>query len=111
MELLEDCIIDLLAEYSIKGEKIEDAVGIWIGKGSAEERKICAMGVKCTRFVTMHGLALNVTTDMEMFNATNPCGFRGKGVTSMQRELGYAPDIEEVKRRFTEIFMKKFGFA
>lgn len=111
MELLEDCIIDLLAEYSIKGEKIEDAVGIWIGKGSAEERKICAMGVKCTRFVTMHGLALNVKTDMEMFNAINPCGFRDKGVTSMQRELGYSPDIEEVKRRFTEIFMKKFGFA
>lgn len=104
MNLLEDCIIQLLGEYGIDGEKIEDAIGIWIGKDTSEARKICAMGVKCTRFVTMHGLALNVTTDLDAFSAINPCGFVDKGVTSMEKELGYSPDMEDVKQRFIRIF-------
>ncbi len=104
MNLLEDCIIQLLGEYGIDGEKVEDAIGIWIGKDTSEARKICAMGVKCTRFVTMHGLALNVTTDLDAFSAINPCGFVDKGVTSMEMELGYSPDMEDVKQRFIRIF-------
>ena len=104
MNLLESCIIELLSEYGIKGERVEDAIGIWIGKGTPYERKICAMGVKCTRFVTMHGLALNVTTDLSAFSAINPCGFIDKGVTSMEKELGWSPLMQDVKLNFIKIF-------
>ncbi len=110
MNLLEDCIIELLDSYGIKGEKIDDAIGIWIGKGTSNERKICAMGVKCTRFVTMHGLALNVTTDLNAFSLINPCGFIDKGVTSIENETGFAPPMEEVKQKFIKIFQRLIGF-
>lgn len=110
MNLLEDCVIELLREYGIKGEKIDDAIGIWIGKGAPDERKICAMGVKCTRFVTMHGLALNVTTDLNAFSLINPCGFIDKGVTSIEKETGVIPSMEDVKQKFIMIFRKLIGF-
>lgn len=106
VSFLEDCVISLIGEYGIRGEKVEGATGIWIGKGTAEERKICAIGVKISRFVTMHGLALNVTTDLASFSFINPCGFVDKGVTSLERELGFRPDMGEVKGRFAEIFLK-----
>ena len=112
MNLLEDCVIELLAQYGVKGEKIDDAIGIWIGKGTDRERKICAMGVKCTRFVTMHGLALNISTDLSWFSAINPCGFTDKGVTSLACELDQSqkmlPSMQEIKSRFIEIFKKNF---
>lgn len=108
MELLEDCVIELLHSYGIKGEKIDNAIGIWIGKGSEEERKICAMGVKCTRYITMHGLALNVNTDLSFFDNIHPCGFVDKGVTSIQRELGRDIDMQVVKHRFVDIFTGRF---
>lgn len=108
MDCLEDCIITLLYDYGIKGEKVDNAIGIWIDKGTSEERKICAMGVKCTRFVTMHGLALNVSTDLNAFNVINPCGFTDRGVTSIARETGHVPSMQEMKKRFVEIFIDRF---
>lgn len=104
IELLEESVIQTIAEYSVKGERVEGATGVWIDVGSRDERKICAIGVKCSRFVTMHGLALNVNTDLKRFSAINPCGFVDKGVTSLARELGHEVDFEEVKTRFDRIF-------
>lgn len=85
--LMEEAVIQVLEKYGLKGERIEGATGVWIDKGRVEERKICAIGIKCRRFCTMHGLALNVNTDLSGFSYINPCGFKGKGVTSMKKEL------------------------
>ncbi len=98
IDALEQSIINTVAHYGIKAGRVAGASGVWLG--SAEERnlrKICAIGVRASRFVTMHGFALNVSTDLRYFNHINPCGFTDKGVTSMERELGSAPDVEEVK--------------
>ena len=103
--LLEEAVIRMIGLYGIKGERIDGASGVRIGKGSPSERKICAIGVKCSRFCTMHGLALNVNTDLRGFNVINPCGFVDKGVTSMSREIGKVIDFEEVKRRFSDVFL------
>lgn len=97
VNLLEEVVIRTLEEYGIIGERVDGASGVWIAKGTAEERKICALGVKCSRYITMHGLALNVNTDMSGFDVINPCGFTDKGVTSMARELGHDVDMDEVK--------------
>ncbi len=102
--LLEEVVIMTLAEYGIRGERIEGASGVWLGAGTRLERKICALGVKCSRYITMHGLALNVNTDLSGFRMINPCGFIDKGVTSMELELGKKVDMEEVKN----IIMLKF---
>lgn len=88
VSLLEDAVIRTIAEYGIRGERIDGASGVWIGKGTNAERKICAIGISCSRFVSMHGLALNVSTDLSYFSAINPCGFTDRGVTSVSRELG-----------------------
>lgn len=106
VSLLEESVIRTIAEYGVKGERVEGASGVWIGKGTPEERKICALGVKCSRFCTMHGLALNVNTDLDGFRLINPCGFTDRGVTSLARELSSPQDMQEVKRRFTSIFRK-----
>lgn len=84
--ILEEAVIRTIADYGIKGDRVEGASGVWIDTGTPRERKICALGVKCSRFVTMHGLALNVNTDMSGFSLINPCGFVDKGVTSMLLE-------------------------
>ncbi len=96
--LLEEAVISTLSVFGIRGERVAGASGVWIGTGTSAERKICALGVKCSRFVTMHGLALNVTTDLDGFRMINPCGFIDKAVTSMQKELGYAPEMTDVKK-------------
>ena len=106
VSLLEEAVIRTLSLYGIKGERVEGASGVWIGKGGDSERKICALGVKCSRFCTMHGLALNVNTDLSGFSIINPCGFVDKGVTSMSRETGRDIDFEEVKRLFSEVFLR-----
>lgn len=105
VELLEETVIRLLDKYGIKGERIEGATGVWIGKGSGKERKICAIGIKCSHFCTMHGLALNVNADLSGFNLINPCGFTNKGVTSMKEELGVEIDMGKIKREFLHIFL------
>lgn len=105
MSLLEDCVIRLLSLYGIKGEKVDGATGVWIDVDTPNERKICAMGIKCSKFVTMHGLALNVNTDLSAFTAINPCGFIDKGVTSLTQELSHPIDIATVKFQFTDILL------
>lgn len=105
IDLLEETVIRVIAKYGIKGERVEGATGVWIDVGTPRERKICAIGVKCSRFVTMHGLALNVNTDLSYFSAINPCGFIDKGVTSISRELGHDIDMIEVKNLFKSIFI------
>jgi lipoyl(octanoyl) transferase len=110
VHLLEESVIQTIADYGIKGERVEGASGVWIGKGTPGERKICALGVKCSRFCTMHGLALNVNTDLRGFSLINPCGFIDKGVTSMQRERGEEIDFEDVKNRFRKKILNLLGY-
>ncbi len=99
VNLLEEAVIRTIGDFGIKGERVPGASGVWIGKGTTAERKICALGVKCSRFITMHGLALNVNTDLDGFKLINPCGFIDKGVTSMARELNNNINIGKVKKR------------
>lgn len=87
VNLLEEAIIRTVGEYGIEAGRIDGATGVWIGCGTPAERKICAIGLRCSRFITMHGLALNVSTDLTWFSAINPCGFTDKGVTTLYREL------------------------
>lgn len=106
---LEDVIINTIAEYGIKGERSKGETGVWIEPGViGKERKICAMGVRCSRWVTMHGFALNVNTDLSYFNNIIPCGIQNKQVTSIEKELGrkvdYAEAKEKLKRNFEKVF-------
>lgn len=100
--LLEDVVIDLLASYGIAGERLDGATGVWLDATiPARARKICAIGVKSSRYVTMHGFALNVNTDLAPFSLINPCGFKEGKVTSIAQEVGYEVDFTVVKRQFT----------
>jgi len=109
MRFLEEIIIRTIAEYGIIGDRLDGATGVWIDKGiSGKERKICAMGVKCSRWVTMHGFALNVNTDLNYFNLINPCGFIDKGVTSMEKELGKSINLVDVKQKILYHFKNLF---
>jgi lipoyl(octanoyl) transferase len=101
---LEDVIIGLLKSYGIKGEREEGMTGVWVGG-----EKIAAIGVKVSRWVTMHGFALNVNTDLRKFEQIIPCGIFHKGVTSMKRILGRDLPLEEVESRLTESFSAVFG--
>lgn len=98
IHLLEEAVIGTVAAWGIRGERVGGATGVWIGAGTPHERKICAIGVRASRYVTMHGLALNVNTDLRWFSWINPCGFADKGVTSVEKEIGRRADMEEVKR-------------
>lgn len=80
---LEEVVIGTLGKYGLSGSRVDGATGVWLGTGTLDERKICAIGVKCSRYVTMHGFALNVNTDLSYFDAIHPCGFVDKGVTSL----------------------------
>lgn len=105
---LEEVVIRVLKEYGIEGERLEGATGVWLEAHTARARKICAIGVKCSRYVTMHGFALNVNTDLTYFNAIHPCGFVDKGVTSLARELDREVPLEEVKKRVCHGFETLF---
>jgi lipoyl(octanoyl) transferase len=109
MRGLEEVIIRVLALYGIKGERSEGETGVWLDTGKAGVRKICAMGVKTSRWVTMHGFALNVDTDLSYFNHIIPCGIKNKGVTSLQKELGYVPDKNQLKQQILQEFGRLFG--
>ena len=104
VELLEESVIRTIADFGICGCRIAGASGVWVGIGTPSERKICALGVKCSRYITMHGLALNVTTDLSGFRLINPCGFIDKGVTSMESELRKPIYIKDVKHSLTKHF-------
>jgi len=99
IHLLEEAVIQTIAEYGLSGEHLTGASGVWLDTAKAgSTRKICAIGVRVSRSVTMHGFAFNVNTDLEYFKHINPCGYTDKGVTSLAKELGREIDIEEVKK-------------
>lgn len=98
IEALEEAVIRTVAEYGIAAGRIAGASGVWIDPGKARPRKICAIGVRSSRYVTMHGFALNVTTDLEWFSRINPCGFTDRGATSIERETGAKVPMDDVKR-------------
>jgi len=103
--LLEEIIIRLLDQYALKGERLPGAAGVWLDAGDPQKaRKICAIGVKSSRYVTMHGFALNISTDLSYFGLINPCGFKDKGVTSLEKELNGEIAVEQVKERLKRIF-------
>ena len=106
---LEEAVVRTVADYGISGERLEGATGVWIESHTPRARKICAIGVKCSRSITMHGLALNVNTDLTYFNNINPCGFVDKGVTSIAKEVGHPVDFEEVKVRMRSHFEEAMG--
>lgn len=107
---LEEVIILTLGEYGIKGDRSPGETGVWIEPELLHKaRKICAMGVRCSRWITMHGFALNVNTDLNYFNYIIPCGIAGKQVTSMEKELGHTVRMEEVKEKIKRNFAKVFG--
>lgn len=113
LRLLEESIILTLAEYGLESSRSEGETGVWLGVGTPFARKICAMGVRASRWVTMHGFALNVNVDLGYFDNIIPCGIRGKGVTSLNVELGVEKvDEGEVKskiiKHFTELFEAEF---
>lgn len=110
MRTLEQVIIDTVAHFGIVGERFDGYTGVWIKPGIiGEERKICAMGVRCSRWVTMHGWALNVNTDLDYFKSIVPCGIEGKDVTSIAREIGRKVDFEEVKAVCKKAFEHNFN--
>lgn len=96
LHLLEEAVIRVCASYGIEAGRVDGATGVWLETGTPRERKICAMGVRSSHFVTMHGLALNVNTDLRYFSYIHPCGFIDKGVTSIARETGHEISVEEV---------------
>jgi lipoyl(octanoyl) transferase len=109
ISLLEQCIIDLMKDYGIECDRLEGATGVWVDAYSKNARKICAIGVKVSRSITMHGFALNVNTDLSYFSYINPCGFTDKTATSMQKELGREINFEEVEGNLHRKFKKMFA--
>ena len=105
---IEEAIIKTLALYNIMSTRLDGATGVWLDVGMPTCRKICAIGVRSSRYVTMHGFALNVNTQLEYFSYINPCGFIDKGVTSMQKELGKEVDFEELKSRLKAEIIDQF---
>ncbi len=106
---LEEVGIRVLADYGIRGDRSPGETGIWIDAGvKGRERKICAMGVRCSRWITMHGFALNVNTDLSWFGDIVPCGIRDKAVTSLEKELGGQVDFAAVKERWKARFGEVF---
>ncbi|MDR2472011.1 MAG: lipoyl(octanoyl) transferase LipB [Tannerella sp.] len=107
---LEETVIRTISHYGINATRLAKATGVWLDPLTPAVRKICAIGLRCSQGVTMHGFALNVNTDLKYFSYINPCGFTNKGVTSIERETGEQADMDEVKKlvkqNFTQIFMK-----
>ncbi|APD07460.1 lipoyl(octanoyl) transferase [Flavobacteriaceae bacterium UJ101] len=108
LRFLEEVIITVLADYGLKGERSDGETGVWLDVGKPYARKICAMGVRASRWVTMHGFALNVNTDMRYFEYIIPCGIKDKQVTSLQRELQREIPEQEVKTKIMNAFAKQF---
>lgn len=108
LRTLEEAVILTLADYGIKAGRYEGYTGVWLDADNEKARKICAMGVRCSRWVTMHGFAFNVNADLAYFRNIVPCGIDDKDVTSMQRELGRELDMEEVKGKLKGHIAKLF---
>jgi lipoyl(octanoyl) transferase len=111
LRYLEEAIIRTLAEYGLKAGRSNDETGVWLDEGKPSARKICAMGVRASRWVTMHGFAFNVNTNLRHFGYIVPCGIRDKAVTSLHIELGRELDVEEVKRKVKKHLGELFQVA
>jgi len=112
LRFLEEAIIRTLAEYGITAGRIDGLTGVWLDENHPiKARKIAALGVKCSRWVTLHGFAFNVHPDMQYFTNIIPCGISDKPVTSMEKELGYAPNMEEVKSKLKGHIQDLFGIT
>ena len=111
MRLLEEAVIMTLQEYGIIAQRMEGQTGVWLGVGSIEARKICAMGVKSSRWVTMHGLGFNVNSDLRYFDHIIPCGISDKSVTSMANELGEKVDMKELSNKLLVNMSNLFEFT
>lgn len=107
MRSLEEVVIRTIAHYGIDGDRLPGSTGVWLDVGTPHARKICAMGVRCSRWVTMHGFALNVNTDLRYFDYIVPCGISDKGVTSVQKETGRVIDEQEIKA----FLLQEFGYV
>lgn len=109
VETLEQCIIDCIKKYGLTGKRIDGASGVWIDADTPNERKICAIGIKVSRGVCMHGFAFNINTDLRYFDNIVPCGLDDKGVTSLAAELGKTMNFIEVEESLLNEFKKKFS--
>lgn len=109
VHLLEEAVIRVCSSYGIEAGRLDKATGVWLEGDTLRARKICAIGVRSSHYVTMHGLALNVNTDLLYFSYIHPCGFIDKGVTSLQKELGREVPMEEVKERLQKEILLLLG--
>lgn len=106
---LEEVVIKVLALYGLQGERSQGETGVWLQPNEpALARKICAMGIRCSRWVTMHGIAFNINTPLHFFDYIVPCGIKGKAVTSLEKELGYAVPLETIKQQWLQAFCEVF---
>jgi lipoyl(octanoyl) transferase len=111
MRSLEEAVILTLAHFNLKAGRIQGLTGVWLeGENPAKARKICALGVKTSRWVTMHGFAFNVSPNLDYFGYIVPCGISDKAVTSLEKEIGYKPDFEMVKQILKENLAQVFDF-
>lgn len=109
LRFLEETVILTLQNYGIKGNRSKNETGVWLEPNSSDARKICALGVKASRWVTMHGLALNVNNDLSFFNHIIPCGIKNKSITSISKECKKNIDMELVKEKIINNFLKVFS--
>jgi lipoyl(octanoyl) transferase len=110
MRFLEETVIQTLAHYGVKGERFEGLTGVWLDPDTPRARKICALGVKSSRWVTMHGIGFNVNSDLSYFNHIIPCGIDDKAVTSLEKEIGQKVDMEEIKIVLLNAMKELFQF-
>ncbi len=111
LRFLEEAVINTLSEYGIKSGRVDGLTGVWIDGDTDQARKICAMGVKSSRWVTMHGIGFNVNSDLTYFSHIIPCGIDDKAVTSMEHELGKPVDLNEVSQVLKRKLAEQFGFT
>ena len=110
LRFLEESVILTLKEYGVVGDRIEGLTGVWIDINTSNPRKICALGVKSSRWVTMHGIGFNVNTDLSYFDAIVPCGIKDKSVTSLAKEIGEKVDFEDLKSKLKINLSNVFDF-
>ena len=108
LRYLEESVILTLKDYGLTGKRLDGLTGVWISNQNGIDRKICAIGVKSSRWVTMHGIGFNINSDLSYFNNIIPCGIGDKSVTSLQQELGRKVDMNELKNRFKTNFTNIF---
>ena len=109
LRLLEESVILTLADYGVTGQRLDGFTGVWVDAEKETPRKICAIGVKCSRWVTMHGIGFNINSNLDYFKHIVPCGIEDKSVTSLQKEINQEIDMKELKLRFKKNFKILFG--